>query len=52
MFCGDLNGKEIKKRGDVYICRADSHCSTAETNMGFPGGSEHNTVKQLDSNKN
>ena len=32
MLCGDLNGKEIQKRGDICICTADSlHC-TIETN--------------------
>ena len=30
MHCGDLNGKEIQKRGD--ICVTDSFCCTAETN--------------------
>ena len=30
--CGDLNGKEIQKRGDTHIQRADSLCCTAETN--------------------
>ena len=29
---GNLNGKEIQKRGDVHICVADSLCFTAETN--------------------
>ena len=28
---GDLNGKEIQKRGDISICIADSLCRTAET---------------------
>ena len=32
MFNGDLNGKEIQKRGDTHIQRADSLCCTAETN--------------------
>ena len=56
MVCGDLNGKEIEKRGDVHIYIyahtyiyiyiythiADSFCCTVETN----------NVKQLYSNKN
>ena len=41
MLCGDLNGKEIFKRGDTCISRADSLCCTAEAN---------NIVKQLYSN--
>ena len=28
MLCGDLNGKEIQKRGDICV------------HMGFPGGSD------------
>ena len=28
MLCGDLNGKEIQKRGDICV------------DMGFPGGSD------------
>ena len=32
MFCGDLNGKEIQKRGDMCIHIADSLRRTAETN--------------------
>ena len=32
VLCGDLNGKEIQKRGDIYIHIADSLCCTAETN--------------------
>ena len=32
MLCGDLNGKEIQKRGDICIHTADSLCCTAETN--------------------
>ena len=27
-----LNGKEIKKRGSIFLCIADSHCCTVETN--------------------
>ena len=32
MLCGDVNGKEIKKRGDICVCIADSLCCTVETN--------------------
>ena len=32
VFFGDLNGREIQKRGDVCIQRADSLCCAAETN--------------------
>ena len=31
MFRGDLNGKEIQKRGDKWICKVDSLCSPVET---------------------
>ena len=30
-LCGDLNGKEIQKRGDAWIHTAGSVCCTAET---------------------
>ena len=43
MFCGDLNGKEIQKRGDIRTRMANSLCCTAETN---------NIVKQFYSDKN
>ena len=33
MLCGDINGKEIQKRGDICIHVADSLCCTAETNI-------------------
>ena len=33
MLCGDLDGKEIQKRGEIYIYIADSLCCMAETNM-------------------
>ena len=33
VLCGDLNGKEIQKRGDVCIQIADSLCCTAENNI-------------------
>ena len=37
--CGDLNGKEIQKRGDICIHIAASLCCTAEA--------KHSIVKQL-----
>ena len=33
MLCGDLDGKEIQKRGDICIQIADSLCCTAEIDM-------------------
>ena len=30
MLCGDLNGKEIPKKGDICIPIADSLCCTPE----------------------
>ena len=30
MLCGDLNGKEIQKRGDICIGLADSPCCMVE----------------------
>ena len=41
-LCGDQNWKEIQKRGDICIRKADSLCHTAETNTN---------VKQLYANK-
>ena len=35
MLYGDLNGKEIQKRGDRRICIADSLAYTAETNTEY-----------------
>lgn len=32
VLCGDPNGKEIQKRGDLCIRTADSFCCTVETN--------------------
>ena len=32
MFCGNLIGKEIQKRGDLFIHVVDSLCCMAETN--------------------
>ena len=42
MLYGDLNGKEIQKRGDICIHMTGSLCCTAENN---------NIVNQLYSNK-
>ena len=28
MHCGDLNGKEVQKGGDICICMTDSFCYT------------------------
>ena len=39
VVCGDLNGKEIQKRGDICIYIAASLCCTAEA--------KHSIVKQL-----
>ena len=38
MLCGDQDGKEIKKKHkkpprDICICKAESLCSTTETNI-------------------
>ena len=33
VLCGDLNGKEIQKRGNICLCIADSLCYTVETNI-------------------
>ena len=41
--CSDLNGKEIYRRVDTCVCRADSFFCTLETN---------NLINQLYSNKN
>ena len=35
MLCGDLNGKQIQKRGDICMCTAESCCWTAETNAAL-----------------
>ena len=32
VLCGDLNGKEIQKRGGICVHIADSLCCTVETN--------------------
>ena len=44
VLCGDLNEKEIQKRGDIHIYIANSLCRTGETNTTL--------LKQLYSNKN
>lgn len=31
MPCGDLEGKEIQKRGDVCVCFVGSFCCAVET---------------------
>jgi len=31
MLCGDLNGREVRKEGDICICMPDSFCCTVET---------------------
>ena len=33
MLCGDLNGKEIQKRGNICIHVVHSLCRIVETNM-------------------
>ena len=33
MLCGNLNGKEVQKRGDIYLYLAESLCCTEETNI-------------------
>ena len=35
MLYGDVNGKEIQKRGDMCIWVADSLCCTMETNTAL-----------------
>ena len=32
VLCGDLNGREIQKRGGICICITESLCCTVETN--------------------
>ena len=32
LYCGDLNGKEIQKAGDICICIADSLCYVVGAN--------------------
>lgn len=35
VFSGDLEGKEIQKRRDIYIHIAESLCCTADTNTAL-----------------
>ena len=42
LLCGDLNGKEFFKNGDICIHRADSLCHTVETNTAL--NSKHTPV--------
>jgi len=35
LLCGDLNGKEIQKRGDVCVQTADSLCCTVGANTAL-----------------
>ena len=46
MLCGDLNGKEIRKRGGICIYMADSLCYTAKKKKK----KKKPTLKQLYSN--
>ena len=32
MNCGNLNGKEVQKGGDICVCMADSFCCTVGAN--------------------
>ena len=43
MICGDLNGKEIQKSGDICIHIADLFCCTVETNTSLE--SSYNPIK-------
>ena len=45
MLCGDLNGKEIQKRGDRYMY-TNGWCTLLYSR------NEHDIVKQLYANKN
>ena len=35
MHCGNLGGKEIQKRDDIYTPMVDSFCYTLETNTSL-----------------
>ena len=39
VLCGDINGKEIQKRGDISTCILDSICSIAEINTTLQSNS-------------
>ena len=45
MLCGDLNGKEFQKRGDMCTCTADSLCCTVESSTTLQ--SNYSEVKSL-----
>ena len=45
MLCGDLNGKEIQKRGGICTHIADSFCCIAETNTTLQ--SNYTPIKNL-----
>ena len=45
VLCSDLNGKEIPKRGDIYMHGAESLCYTAETNTALL--SNYNPIKLI-----
>ena len=32
VLCGNLNGREVQKAGDICMCMADSFCCAAEAN--------------------
>ena len=32
MHCGDLNGREVQKGEDIYMCMADIFCCAVEAN--------------------
>ena len=32
MHCGNLNGREVQKGGDICTCMADSFCCAVEAN--------------------
>ena len=49
-LCGDLNGKEIQKRGDICIHTADSLGCAVETNTAL--SSNHIPIKTNLKNKN
>ena len=40
MLCGDLNEKEIQKRGDACVRVADPLCCTADTNAALQSNYE------------
>ena len=32
VYCGNLNGREVQKGGDIYMCMADTFCCAVEAN--------------------